>query len=286
MAIAHQNTQTQNWTNATSVTVTKPTGLAEGEYMFVFICAQVANVSDINFATGGWTEIDSNDDGTECWRAGYKVATAGDVAASNFSFALGGSIFGMGSITRVSGSVSSDFSAKAKQKVSAAATTTFNTLDITPSVANSLILFFGWHTQNTPGTHSNYAIVTSNPTWTEAYDISSTAPTPDYANFLAYASRPETTATGDFLVDCTATGGGLFGFALAIGERTDVTVSPSVIGLTANVIAPSITGGATVSPAVVDLTANVIAPTVTIEESDWVNIEKGTEPSWVNTDKS
>lgn len=285
MALTYQSTQTQNWTSASSVTITKPTSLAVGELMVCFITAQVTDISSIDFTTGGWTEINSNDDGTECWRAGYKLATSGDVAASNFSFGLGGTVYGAGSITRITDGIP-DSGVNAKQKVTTAATTTANTLDITPSVPNSLLLFYGWHAQNTPGTHSNYAIATSNPSWTEAYDFSSTAPTPDYANFLAYAVRPETTSTGDFSVDCTATGGSLFAFAVAISPVASVTVSPAVLTATFSVQTPTVTGGAVVSPAVIALTANIQAPTVTTPTPDWINEDANSTISVINEDKT
>lgn len=273
MSVAYQSTQTQNWTSASSVTITKPTDLAEGDLMVVFITAQTSSPSDIDFATGGWTEINSNDDGTECWRAGYKLASSADASASNFSFGLGGTVYGAGSITRITGGII-DSGVNAKQKVTTASTTIINTLDITPSIPNNLILFFGWHAQNTPGTHSNYAIATSNPSWTEAYDFSSTAPTPDYANFLAYASRPETTSTGDFSVDCTATGGSIFAFAVSIIPIVSVTVSPTVITASFSVQAPTVTGGAVVSPSVISLALNIQTPTVSTPTPDWTNETK------------
>lgn len=92
MAIAHVNTQVgspngSGGTTQTSV-VTKPTGLAVGDLMLAFVAANKAGMT----APSGFTQIGSEHDSSAnaySSDAYYKVATSGDVAASNFTFTNG-----------------------------------------------------------------------------------------------------------------------------------------------------------------------------------------------------
>lgn len=284
MAVAHENTQTTNWTSTSSLVITKPTGLAVGDILISFVCGQVANVTYLGLPAN-FNEIESDDDGTECWRAAYKIADASDVAASNFTFPItGGPVFVSGSLSRISG-VAELFTVKAKQKVTAAATTTLNALDLVPIVGDWLVMFFGWHTQNSPGTHSNYTMATSNPSWTEAYDYLSTAPTPDYANFMAHAMRTQSTATGDFTVDCTGTGGTIFGFSLGIMPRADVSLSMPVGTLTLTGQEPSLTIGIVFPMPVGELTINGQIPTITTSENTVWTEETKNSATWTEESK-
>lgn len=91
-SILHVNTQTAPGTaNTTSFTVTKPTGLAVGDLMIAFV---TINNSGISSAPSGWTLFDSDASSVgEAWAnyVYYKIATSGDVAASNFTWTAGGS---------------------------------------------------------------------------------------------------------------------------------------------------------------------------------------------------
>ncbi|MBL0268582.1 MAG: hypothetical protein IPP99_07940 [Chitinophagaceae bacterium] len=85
--------------NGTSFTITRPSGLAVGDVMIANIVQSDndgANGGDLSDATStGWTFIAGNQTGIvgsggdEYWGTLlYKIATAGDVSAANFSFSL------------------------------------------------------------------------------------------------------------------------------------------------------------------------------------------------------
>lgn len=225
MAVVFESASTTNFTSGTSITITKPSGLAVGDLMIGFIGGSSNTSANYTFP-GGWTVIDGSTTGGESWRSGYKVADSGDVAASNFTMGSTDGEFIGGSIVRISGAVA-DFTVKSKQTVNASGT--FTTADLTPSSPNSLLLFYVM-VLGSADPSSGYACVTSNPTWTEAYDFGSTAPATDYAMVMAYANRPETTSTGDFSFT-QPSGSDNMGFFVSLSPFIDVNVSVDAPGI-------------------------------------------------------
>lgn len=295
MAIAYRSHASTNLTSIDGsdarVTITKPTGLTAGDWM-VAIIGVTATFSD---TPSGWTkvgEINGSGGADECLRVYTKIADASDAAASDFTFDLGNNgttndyiggclICGTGT----SPVLSSVFFASAQD--SDGGTTNSYAAGVSPLVADALFFMgvFARHTVGSGVTTSNYAIATSNPTWTERMD-NSVNDSADYTLAVATAPRAESTATGNFSADFSSSVGDSVGVLFAVIEATNVTVSPSVISVTASVQAPTVSGGATVSPAAISITASVQAPTVTTAAPDWTNVDKSAAPSWVNPDKS
>lgn len=227
MSVTVQSVSTTNYTSASSINITKPTGLAEGDLMIAFISGTSNSDSNINVPTG-WTSIDSSTNGGESWKCMYKVADSSDVAATQFAFTnTDGEYIGGGLIRITNAHI--DFSVKSKQTILNAANGVFNASTITPALANSLILFFAVNL-GSAGTSSGYAIATDNPSWTEGYDFGSTAPATDLSMVFAYANRPETTATGNFSYTDPGTVDA-FGFFMSITELISVTTELDAPGL-------------------------------------------------------
>lgn len=85
-----QSSQTATATSSASVTITKPTGLAVGDFMIAFIGFENGSTVRTFTTPSGWTLLRNSASDSEGVASFYKEATAGDVAASNFTFSLSG----------------------------------------------------------------------------------------------------------------------------------------------------------------------------------------------------
>ncbi len=185
--------------NTIQVVLTKPSGLAVGDLMV----AQYLDDGGYAVATSsGFTQIISTQNATNGNRSTlyYKIATSGDAAASSFTFSAGtttgtGTVVG-GAMVRITGASSSlpIWASSGDGSINNTAAPSFNNT-ITPAVANSMLLLFASAQQN-GNNISGYAIVTSNPTWTEQWDFTNN-PGTSYSSSMAYAVRSQTTATGN-----------------------------------------------------------------------------------------
>jgi hypothetical protein len=104
MAIGHVNTQLASSTGATSITLTKPTGLAEGNLMLAAFCIESA--SDlVNSVPSGFTLLRKSVIGTRTHNLYiyFKIATASDASASNFVWGFSSSIENAGFLSAWSG---------------------------------------------------------------------------------------------------------------------------------------------------------------------------------------
>lgn len=193
-----ESTQTTSWSSGSSVVVTKPTNLTEGDLMIFRVCVDsLVTVSN----WGGFTAI--GDEATSADPTSflaYKIADASDVVASNFTVTLSGSTNKMGSISRITNAdkLGSNY---IYAEGSATNTISPSFTGLTPTNHNdSILLLMFWLGANGASgapTISSYAIGTSNPSWTEVYELSSTT-AEDVTASMASATRPETTATGNF----------------------------------------------------------------------------------------
>lgn len=277
-----------------SVTVTKPTGLAVGDIMLAFASAITGGADAGNAFTppAGWTQLlalGGASNNSLLYVFAIK-ATATEVAAPDFTFTGGGTMDNaIGHIFRITGT--NGFTSLAANVVSAGAVSTDyptpSFAGLTTLAVNSLLLM-GLASEITDGDidFTAYSVVTSNPTWTEEYDTYNEPG--GIANNAAVASATYAPkgATGNFSVTLDADGGSVAGALIAITENINVSVSPAVIGLQANVQAPSVTGGAVASPAVIGLQANVQAPSVAIAASKWQNDTKPSPGSVTNDAKT
>lgn len=238
MAVTYQSTQTNSGTNTT--VITKPVSLAVGDAMLGAIWAGTTNGNGTATAPAGWTQKQSVG---FFWGTQYlfwKVADAADAAATNFTFTGGGTGTRLiwGSVTRVTGGAATTPIDQASQAAQSGGVSGFSTGTITPTAANSLCFIFTCGGDSTAyRTVSGYAYVTNNPTWTEAYDLNMPTDLGDFIEIsMAYASRAQTTATGnatatasaansDFLVSMTVdiippAGGGTGGLLSLMGVGT------------------------------------------------------------------
>lgn len=218
------------WATAGTCVVPKPSGLAVGDLM-------VAHIAATNGATvstpSGWTLVrsDTNASGDPRSYVFRKFADAADVAASSFTFTLSGSQPNAGAIWRITDAPKGApiYASNGDGDDNATNPTFTNT--VTPLTASALLLFLVAVQQaNSNSAISGYAVTTSNPSWTEAYDFDDNGST-DAARVLAgaYATRPETTATGNSTVAISnSSNPDSVGQMVVIITSKDITVADTV----------------------------------------------------------
>lgn len=222
MAVTFQSVQTSTGTGGR--TVTKPTGTVEGDLLVAHF---VSGDSSGNItAPAGWTLVGSEDrEATTRPQSAVYYKIAGSSEGADYTFTPSGSENTTCSITRITGHhLTSPINASNGQ-VNDAASTTCTSPGVTPA-ANCLLLFYG-ATGIGDSSASAYAIATSNPTWTERVDIEAGDAANGVGGFLATATRPETTATGN--ATATVTSARSVGHLIAIAPGADVTGTQSAI---------------------------------------------------------
>lgn len=259
--------------------LTKPTGLAVGDLMVVAIIQLNA---DSVTTPSGWSNFvnKSSSGGSVQLRFYSKTADSSDVAASNFTFVDDGDASPKtGSILRIAGfntaTPSSVFNGDGTQ--ASTATPSFAST-VTPDSPDSIVLFaIGTYGGDTSHTFSSYAVVTSNPSWTEIMDLYYPNSTSSLGFGLAWASRPQITATGNS--SCT----------ISISSRTQIVNEMIVIR---SQIASSTTETTSVLDTFIKTFNKVILDTVSavdtltaIKGRFWGTLTKNVS-SWINTDKS
>lgn len=288
MAVQYASVQTTNnlSSDTTDITITKPTSLAVGDLMVAHITYQ----RDRTFTPAtGWSSLAGTADSATTLDDGaalkasvqWKVADSSDVAASNFSWTITNGR-NAGAIYRIIGQdLDTPIGAFNTAVVNNTTTPSFGNT-ITPVVASSLLLMLNTGRDQTAG--SAYAIVISNPTWTERYDMTGTG---SYGITGATATRPEITATGNssYTPAGAASTSDYTGFLIAISPEPDPTLTPGTITINVNVPAQTLSVPYTATPNAITVNVSVLAPTLTVVDNPWTNVNKNTS-TWVNENKS
>ena len=219
MAVELRSVGVSPGANSTSCVVVKPVGLTVGGLMIAHIYFREHGSDDGQIGSpANWTLIrqDSYDGATFTSALFWKIADAGDVAASNFTF-TGETGSNIGAISAwETGTFDADTPINANNGQANGSGYTVTAPTITPSVANCMILMLVGASNNLSS--SGYAIATSDPGgWAEAYDIKTTEGS-DSAVALGYVERPETSATGNGTASTSPT------YSYPIGQL--VAISP------------------------------------------------------------
>lgn len=272
---------------AYSTVIAKPSSLAVGDLMVAFIHNLGSSVTTPSTVPSGFTLIRSQNHGfgtTSNISSYYKVADSGDVAASSFTWGCsvtGGGVI-IGELFRITGSTNTIDKSDSNNQGNTSSPG-FSGDNLGPSYPNSLFLFdLGVHVTSGSADVNSYAMVTSNPTWTEEVEDG----TGSIHFAIASAIRPETTATGNWSASISGGGNYYVGcMGVVITAKVDATPAPSAIGLSSTVPTPTVKQGQTASPSVITMSTVINSPTVT-KKPTWVNEDKASAPNWVNEDKS
>ena len=230
MAVVVESTTVNTFSAVTTVTLTKPTGLAVDDLMVAAICF----TDDIAVATittpAGWTLVDTTGElGIDAFRHStyYKLADSGDVAASNFSFvaATGNPNAGAGVLLRVSGVRTDTQLDSSEIEVQNNVTDPQFTLALTAGQDNVLYVIALASKDNGATNIASPTIDGTNPTWVEHLDD---VATDEGDNVSFYVASAVVTTTGAITtLDTTPTGTGTstdWGLVFSIyGGINDVT---------------------------------------------------------------
>lgn len=238
--IAHRASSTATTTN-TTLTITKPAGLAVGDVMIANIMQSGSDNNSLSNPTAtGWTLIAASnmDNGNSRYRGSvyYRIATATEVAAANFGFTLDSdSDDGQGGISAfsgvdIAGGVNESGAAGGPFDVDPgsaftgiASDNTYTATSITTASANAAVILIGIVANDTnSGTYNT----TSPGTLTELYDEDFNA-TLDIGIASAWGTKTTAGATGSGTANLgqSATNGAL----LIALKRFTGTISTGVI---------------------------------------------------------
>ena len=272
--------------NPCTVTITKPTGLAVGDLLVAVIFNSSSTACD---TPSGWTVIRKTNGTTRNIDTFYIVATSTETAASNFTFVATGSGSSRmsGGLLRISGFAAS--TPVATSNGDATGITNDSTpsypITVTPSYAESLLIFanFTFSASGNDVSTSAQAITTSNPSWTEAFDL--------FGGFIiggavAYATRTEITATGN--ATCTLSKGDDSEDSIAqmivINPIQNATAAVSALSITSALPAVTTQVGINITASPLTVTSELKAPTP--EMLSEVRNQSKSSSSWTNETKS
>ena len=143
MSIVVESTAVSPFVNGTTLTIPKPTGLVEGE-LLVALLSSVDTTGAAGFNTAsGWTLIVNSGASEAKISIQTKIATAGDVAASNFSFTSTASSSIIGNLLRCSGNDATSEAADTISTVASSLEPISNPISFAPPVSGSLIIIVG-----------------------------------------------------------------------------------------------------------------------------------------------
>lgn len=281
MAYTIGNLTTNTVSTGADCTISKPSSLAVGDLMFAHcVWYNYTGVTTITLPSG-WTQAEFTSQGAAgpAMVTAYKLATSSDVAATNFTFSANGSgtRVNLGNIFTIRGAKESN-PGYAKNEASSAGTASLTISSITPTVASSLLLFFtaGGRSASPAMTFTSHACATSNPTWTELYDTGANSGS-DYVSIcLAYATRPETTGTGNLTVTPSSASDGVVGHVLALEPGIEFSTSETVTMTDSTpLLSLSVRVADTVTPSDTQETEDALAISGdTRDLSAWVNEPK------------
>jgi len=240
MAIAYESFAETAIAASNSVVITKPTGLAVGDYMFAQIIGGNGGGGAAITPPANWTAYYNltpslSGANTPCG-VFYKEADSADVAASNFTFSLsdsGSQEYIGGGIVRVSGFGTIDGANTRTQTGGETTGTITYASGIDPTFPDGLILLFMFGGDNasiTGAGFSSQAIATSNPTWTLRSSGTSSGINPTMIRSLYTAPRAAATAFGDisFSLD-DGTGSGIGSIVIMLNLAPRINGSHTVV---------------------------------------------------------
>lgn len=278
MTFVVQSKGTSAGASSADCVIVKPTGLTVGDIMIAH-CGWGNRTSPTAVTPpSGWTEIHFTAQGNSViGYSAWKIADSSDVAASDFTFSVNGSgtPVGKGNILRINGGRETTIAA-VNAEASAAASSAVSVGTVTPAEADSFLLFLV--TGGTPSaamSASGYAIATDDPTWNEEYDDNYDGGANTVNISCATATRPETSATGNWTATMSATENWV-GHVFVIYPQIEINETETVTGTDATpVMGLSITQLETAT--LVDSSEETVGK--------YRNNAKSAA-SWVNPDKS
>lgn len=285
MAVAyasHNSLAFESDGGTTTMDITKPTSLAEGDLM-VFVGGGAETIGA--YTKTGWTQIFGATATNLQMTVLFKVADSSDAAASTFDFGSAGASGSgeCGALFRITGNFTNanNFYYATASGLSGVDTS------VTPLNTSSLLLLGAFTRSDGSINFSTFAIANNNPTWTERVDITALA-TRDADLGIATATPSAASATGNSTIVTTGNGGqptSSLSFLISIHEDADVTGTHALLATTPTFFEESSSAGVTGTHALHSASPTFTPPTATVRQpTQW---QRPTKPSttWVNKDK-
>ncbi len=300
MALAVATTSNGSSTSATTVVVTKPTGVASGDLLVIVGNASAGSTFTCpGFTVGGDWLYDGPGGIADCSiRFLYRVADASDVSASNYTVTGATNQMGILSMLRITGWSSGNpifGSASEGWDPSNSGTRTITGLSI-PRFSQSLILLvtasFDDADSDTIGNVRTQTLTSAdaNPTWIEIIDSNVTTGGSGVGKMslsVAYATTTvSSTITGySFAYDDQDADdkAGALSVLIVMNEPQSSTVDTSHISITPAIFGPTVTQVNTA----LDVSHNAVTPTINgldtraTSPTQWQNEDKPTT-TWIN----
>lgn len=268
-------------TTAGTLTVTKPSGVVDGDLMIAH--GQTNSTTDIT-APAGWTQIheteNDNSTGMQTW---YRVASS---EGASYDFTAPDVC--IVAITRINGQTTNSPVRTSSENADNTSDTTANGAQITQAQSDSLLLMCVGASEATSSGAENlngtgYSIPTSNPTWNEVYDQSVN---PSGANSwiaMAWGERNPATATG---APSCGIGTSRKSVIHLIEIAGNVNITMPVLGVTASMPNQSADVSQTVVMPVMVALVSMPNETATQTDRPQRNLDKSSEGTWVTQNKS
>lgn len=174
-----ESSNTATGASVTSLVITKPTGLAEGDLLLAELAMyDILDANRIFSTPAGWTAVTNSTTGssTRLVRTAVfsKVASSGDAVATNFTFPISGAVgYASGFLARITGHATPAINISESDDDGTSTASPSHTTALTPDTpTNSLVVFniAGWDADTSTETVASYAS-TPAATWTEEADI-------------------------------------------------------------------------------------------------------------------
>ena len=288
MAITVQSTASTVFAAASSVVITKPTGLAVGDLMIAAVGCTGTNVTaDV---ASGWTNITLNGSGgTMSIRLQYKVAVSGDVSASNFTFTGSGTSVATiaGAMLRVTGYASTVIATLSDSDSDGTSGTggTF-TSTLTPLAADSLVIFV-YGAYGTNGAVPSVTSFSSTPslTYTTLLSTGIDSGTTDPAFGVGYGIYSGTTQFTQYIGNVSRSQSSHLGLLYIVTPQVDVTGSNNLLSADADFFAPAASSGVVGTTALLSTDADLFSASgFSNSPTQWTNETKNTT-TWTNEPK-
>jgi len=278
-----------------TITIVKPSGLVVGDLLVASLTAAAADGTGSGTVTtlAGWTlAIATSHSGGYYNNIQYKIADAGDVAASNFTFTKSTSTDQfIGQLYRVSGHNTLDplGTAQTYEDVGASSTSFEGTMtSYTPGADGAFVLMQvggEWSAGGSVRTVSNYDTVTTGITWTEGMDKTANDGGGGYVTASAYGIQSTAAALTEYTATVSLTLNDHYGQIAVFLPPIDASGSNTLV--TTSAVDFSQTGkcDGVIDNTLATTTSEAFTQTGTAgKQAVWTNPDKITT-NWTNPDK-
>lgn len=268
------STATKTGSGTFSLTITKPTGTVDGDYMLAHI--QTSGNVSVSVVPSGWSLVDSD---TTASGDSYLYSKTASSEGANYAWTLstGGDNSAVGAISTFYNQHATPIAASSKTIGDVDTTAEGTAITPTTSPDSLLVAFIG--TASTSHTFSTYAVVNNNPTWNEAYDNTVDFGLNDSSQAMAYAEWDYVTSTGAF--SATISGSAESTVYFLSLRPAGLAFADTIGGMTTSAIEPTYTLSQTYQDTIGGVTISAVAPEINQKDNIWTNETKPTT-TWTN----